>query len=181
VQLDATPIMELGASEMSLLEAAEPAASEPSATPAPEAATAETREAVSGDRPTDSGPPAGPAPDESVAASAEPAPAPAESVPAPAESLAEPVAKEQAPVAVADPYAGIPHQRQLPSSVQRELPELEITVHIYSETPSARLVRINRRNYREGELVDNQLTLEEITPDGLVMSFGDIRFWRYVR
>jgi general secretion pathway protein B len=100
--------------------------------------------------------------------------------PEPIASAADPPAEEAAPVAPPDPYAGIPHQHQLPSDVQRTLPELEVTVHIYSATPSARLVRINRRNYQEGDLVDDQVRLEEITQDGLILSFGDIRYWRYV-
>ena len=119
--------------------------------------------------------------DPSAAISAE---LPVETVPVPEPepiaSAADPPAEEAAPAAPPNPYAGIPHQHQLPSDVQRTLPELEVTVHIYSATPSARLVRINRRNYQEGDLVDDQVRLEEITQDGLILSFGDIRYWRYV-
>ncbi|MDH4110410.1 MAG: general secretion pathway protein GspB [Gammaproteobacteria bacterium] len=107
----------------------------------------------------------------------EPAPAPA---PEPSETAAEQPAAEAGSVAIADPYAGIPHQNQLPSDVQRALPELDITVHIYSATPSSRLVRINRRTLQEGDVVENDLTLEEITPDGLILSINGTRYWRYV-
>lgn len=109
---------------------------------------------------------------------------PTESVPAPEPKPIDPVeanlAEATITAAVADPYAGISHQYQLPSEVQRALPELDITVHIYSATPSARLVRINNRNYQEGDLVDERLRLEEITQDGLILTFGDNRYWRYV-
>lgn len=95
-------------------------------------------------------------------------------------SATDPPAEEAAPVTPSDPYAGIPHQHQLPADVQRALPELDVTVHIYSATPSSRLVRMNGRNLEEGDLVDGQVRLEEITQDGLILSFGDTRYWRYV-
>jgi len=107
----------------------------------------------------------------------ETAPAPE---PAPVDPVADQPAEETTAAAVTDPYEGILHQYQLPPDVQRALPELEITVHIYSATPSSRLVRINRRTLQEGEEVEDNLTLEEITPDGLILSFGDQRYWRYV-
>lgn len=90
-------------------------------------------------------------------------------------------AEEAAPATPPDPYAGIPHQHQLPPDVQRTLPELEVTVHIYSATPSSRLVRMNGRKLKEGDLVDGEVRLDEITRDGLILSFGDTRYWRYVK
>jgi len=35
--------------------------------------------------------------------------------------------------------------------------------------------------YQEGERIDAELKLEEITRDGLIMTFRDNRFWRYAR
>ena len=95
-------------------------------------------------------------------------------------SATDPPAEEAAPATPPDPYAGILHQHQLPPDVQSALPELEVTVHIYSARPSSRLVRMNGRNLEEGDLVDGQVRLEEITQDGLILSFGDTRYWRYV-
>ena len=82
---------------------------------------------------------------------------------------------------VVNRYEGIPQQRQLPYELQREIPELNISVHLFSAEPSSRLVRINNSTYREGDLVADQLKLEEITQDGVIMSIGDNRFWRQVR
>ena len=96
-------------------------------------------------------------------------------------SAADQPAEEAAPATPPDPYAGIPHQHQLPPDVQRTLPELEVTVHIYSATPSSRLVRMNGRKLKEGDLVDGEVRLEEITKDGLILSSGDTRYWRYVK
>jgi general secretion pathway protein B len=79
------------------------------------------------------------------------------------------------------PYEGIPHQRQLDYDLQSALPAMTISVHVYSATPSSRLVRINGTIYREGDLIDSELKLEEITQDGLILSIRDTRFWRYAR
>lgn len=80
-----------------------------------------------------------------------------------------------------DPYEGIPHQRQLPYDLQDAIPDMNISVHMYSANPSSRLVRINNTIYREGDLIDSELKLEEITPDGLIMTIRDERFWRHAR
>ena len=79
------------------------------------------------------------------------------------------------------PYDGIPHQRQLDYDLQSRLPAMNVSVHMYSTTPSSRLVRINGTIYREGDLVDSELKLEEITQDGLILSIRDTRFWRHAR
>jgi general secretion pathway protein B len=80
-----------------------------------------------------------------------------------------------------DPYQGIPHQRELPYDVQDALPDMNISVHLYSANPSSRLVRINNRIFHEGDLIGGELRLEQITPDGLIMIFRDERFWRHAR
>jgi general secretion pathway protein B len=79
------------------------------------------------------------------------------------------------------PYDGIPHQRQLDYDLQSRLPAMNVSVHMYSATPSSRLVRINNTIYREGDLIDSELKLEEITQDGLILSIRDTRFWRHAR
>ena len=80
-----------------------------------------------------------------------------------------------------DPYEGIPNQRQLAVELQRELPDMNISVHMYSAKPRSRLVRIDDTVYREGDFVASELKLEEITPDGMIMSIRDTRFWRLAR
>ena len=80
-----------------------------------------------------------------------------------------------------DPYEGIPNQRQLAVELQRELPDMDISVHMYSAKPGSRLVRIDDTVYREGDFVASELKLEEITPNGMIMSFRDTRFWRLAR
>jgi hypothetical protein len=66
--------------------------------------------------------------------------------------------------------------RQLPLSVQRSLPSLDFTVHIYSENPASRMVKINGVAMREGQSVSRFLRLERITPNGVVMVYKVYRY-----
>ncbi|WP_261840877.1 general secretion pathway protein GspB [Aliamphritea ceti] len=82
---------------------------------------------------------------------------------------------------VKNPYQGVMHVKQLPTVIKRELPELNFSVHIYSENTASRMVKINGRSYREGQTVSQYLTLNEITRDGVIMTFKDERFWQLSR
>jgi general secretion pathway protein B len=55
-------------------------------------------------------------------------------------------------------------------------PELRLELHVYSTRPAERLVFINSRQYREGETTQEGATVEQITPDGVVMSMNGNRF-----
>jgi general secretion pathway protein B len=75
-----------------------------------------------------------------------------------------------------DPYASVPTLRELPRKFRRKVPEIDIYLHVYATDPAGRFVRINRRNFRESDQVARGLTLETITPDGLVMVLRERRF-----
>ncbi len=75
-----------------------------------------------------------------------------------------------------DAHAGLPYRRQLPVDVQRSLPELTFSVHIYSADPASRRVKIGERMMREGQRITPQLRLEEIIPKGVILSYEDYRF-----
>ncbi len=68
----------------------------------------------------------------------------------------------------------------LPPSVRQDLPAVTIAGHFYSPDPSARVVVINGKMAREGQVVTGNLRLEQITPEGVVMSFQGYRFRRAV-
>jgi len=55
-----------------------------------------------------------------------------------------------------------------------DLPRLDI--HVYSEDPKDRFILVKLKKYREGEQLDSGLVLEEILPDGMVMSYQGERF-----
>ena len=59
----------------------------------------------------------------------------------------------------------------LPDHMIRQLPEIQITAHIYASDPDLRMVNINGASRSEGDLVSNSLQLVEITEVGVVMNF----------
>jgi general secretion pathway protein B len=75
-----------------------------------------------------------------------------------------------------DPYAGVPYRRQLPVDVQRSLPELTFSVHIYAKDPASRRVKIGERMMSEGQRITPQVRLEEIIPKGVILSYQEHRF-----
>lgn len=65
---------------------------------------------------------------------------------------------------------------ELPQSVQKNLPELIITVHLYSDDPSARMINTYGKTVREGQTVTDDLKLEEIAPDSVIFSYKGYKF-----
>lgn len=63
---------------------------------------------------------------------------------------------------------------ELPASVRKDLPAIKITSHLYKK--ESRLVSINGRIMSEGYNMDNGLYLEEITPDGVILTYRNFRF-----
>jgi len=67
--------------------------------------------------------------------------------------------------------AGIGSLSELPVSVQRSLPAINIEGHIYDDNPATRMVIVNGKIRREKQTIGNGLRLEEITPDGVILSY----------
>ncbi|OGI43197.1 MAG: hypothetical protein A2150_05710, partial [Candidatus Muproteobacteria bacterium RBG_16_64_11] len=78
--------------------------------------------------------------------------------------------------ATAAAAAEAPFLRQLAPELQRQLPELAVTIHVYSPEESQRILFINNREYRRGDQVQEGLRVEEIVPEGAVLSFRGERF-----
>jgi len=72
--------------------------------------------------------------------------------------------------------ANISSRHDLPLSMQKSLPNIKIDGHIYDENPSGRMVIINGAVYREKQAIPGGLTLEEITPDGVILSYHQQAF-----
>jgi hypothetical protein len=74
---------------------------------------------------------------------------------------AEPRADEELPVF---------EQRRLPPlSALVKLPDLIISSHIYSSDPAMRRLDMNGRHWREGDVITRDVTLQEITPEGILV------------
>lgn len=65
---------------------------------------------------------------------------------------------------------------ELPLSVRRELPDLKLSIHVFSAEPSERFVLINGERRLEGEDLGEGARLAEISRLGAVVDFRDYRF-----
>jgi len=95
--------------------------------------------------------------------------------PAPAVAAVDPAGKQAAVPALQAPVMALV---DLPQSIRQQLPPLAVAVHAYSGTARDRLVSINGRMLREGDLLAPDLRLDQITPDGMVFEFRGYRFRR---
>jgi general secretion pathway protein B len=57
-----------------------------------------------------------------------------------------------------------------PSSLPEAVEKMILNIHVYSNVKEERFVFINGKKYREGDYVDSQYLLQEITPEGAVLS-----------
>ncbi|WP_461575985.1 general secretion pathway protein GspB [Sulfuricaulis sp.] len=69
-----------------------------------------------------------------------------------------------------------PLLQQMPTDFQRALPPLRVSIHVYAPDPSQRILFINNRQYHQGDRVDGNIRVEEIVPDGVILSFQGQRF-----
>jgi general secretion pathway protein B len=66
--------------------------------------------------------------------------------------------------------------KELPLAVQRNIPEIKMEGHVYAEDPSLRMIIINNKIVREGDLVQGTLYLEKITWEGVILRHDTTRF-----
>jgi hypothetical protein len=68
----------------------------------------------------------------------------------------------------------VPYLNELPASLKNTLPPIRMTSHLYRG--NSRLVSINGKIMSEGVSIGEGLFLDEITPEGAIMSFRGQRF-----
>ena len=78
------------------------------------------------------------------------------------------------------PAQQLPWITELPVDVQRDLPPMQVMAHAYSSRTADRLVGINNKLLHEGDEVAPGLKLEQITSEGMVLSFKGHVFRRGV-
>jgi general secretion pathway protein B len=69
---------------------------------------------------------------------------------------------------------GFPTYEQLAAS--SSVPEVKLDMHVYAAKPQDRFVFINMQRLREGDSLPNGVRVEQITPDGVVLSHRGSRF-----
>jgi general secretion pathway protein B len=78
--------------------------------------------------------------------------------------------------ATAKDNSQLPSWYELPQDFRNRLDLPRLDLHAYSEEPQNRFILVNLKKYREGEKLESGLVLEEILPDGMVMSYQGERF-----
>ena len=88
--------------------------------------------------------------------------------------LAE-VGGESAPPVSSEPAGQdevvIPLFDELPPHMKAGVPELSFSGHVYADESKKRLIIINSRIVREGDMISDGLFLKEISPDGVVLRY----------
>jgi len=70
-----------------------------------------------------------------------------------------------------------PRDLRLPKEVALRQPAFVMTVHVHEKERDKRFVVINARKYREGDTTREGLIVEEILPDGAILSIEGHRFF----
>ena len=107
--------------------------------------------------------------------------APADTVVPQATAIPSAEKKELAGPADAGPEKRVVALNELPPALQQEIPNISISFHVYSSKPRDRRVMINGEMVGQGEQLASGLSLEEITPDGVIFGYKGYRFRRGVR
>ncbi|MGI4847795.1 MAG: general secretion pathway protein GspB [Janthinobacterium lividum] len=85
-------------------------------------------------------------------------------------------ASETASVLPSPASARVPSLRELPESLQRDIPAVTINGYIYTPDATERSALINNRLTREGELVEPGLTLERLLPKSAILNYRGTRY-----
>lgn len=93
---------------------------------------------------------------------------------APHATVAAPATPAAAPATPA--LEQLPVYWQLPYNVRKELPELKMSMHVYSATPAQRFVVLNGNRQVEGDELGGDVHVTEIRSDGVVLTYHGQRF-----
>ena len=73
----------------------------------------------------------------------------------------------------------LPLMEELPFEIRAAIPDLTFAGHVYADVARKRLIIINNRIVREGDLIVSGLFLEQISPDGVVLRY-ETTFFRVI-
>ncbi|MDG2072709.1 MAG: general secretion pathway protein GspB [Pseudomonadales bacterium] len=64
----------------------------------------------------------------------------------------------------------------LPVDIQRQIPDMSFSSHIYASDTTLRMVNINNREFYEGDTIAPGISLNAITEDGVVLNYKQYTF-----
>ncbi len=74
------------------------------------------------------------------------------------------------------PAPGIPMYWELPYAQRQNIPQIDISMHMYSKTPADRFAVINGQRMSKGDTVADGITVVSIDPDGVTLDLNGQRF-----
>ena len=86
-------------------------------------------------------------------------------------------APKPAPSPAAAPAPILPKYYELPYNVRKDLPPLNVTMHVYAAVPAQRFIVIDGDRKAEGDALKDGLTLREIRNDGIIFEFRGQQFF----
>lgn len=102
---------------------------------------------------------------------------PPAAAPAPEPATATPPAPANAPAAATAQGATLPTIWELPFSTRKDIPAVDLSMHVYASDPKQRFVVIKGERHVEGDEIGSDLTLREIRQDGLVLDYKGTKFF----
>lgn len=72
---------------------------------------------------------------------------------------------------------GVPMYYELPYNIRQALPDLKLSMHVYSKDPAQRFVILNNSRMVEGDKTSDNLSLVAIRPDGVILEYQGQRFF----
>jgi len=78
--------------------------------------------------------------------------------------------------ATAEQVEDVPLMQDLPTAIRKRLPPLTLAGHVYAENAAKRMIIINNRICREGDMVEEQLYLDRIIWEGVILRYQEVRF-----
>jgi general secretion pathway protein B len=109
------------------------------------------------------------------AAPAKPATATPAATPSPEmKAMEDAIAAKRAAAKPAAPK--LPTVWELPYGTRKELPDIKLTMHVYSSAPAERFIVIDGERHVEGDDLGDGVVLREISADGMVLDFKGQRF-----
>jgi general secretion pathway protein B len=69
---------------------------------------------------------------------------------------------------------------ELSQQIRDAIPDISVSMLIYSTKPGERWININGSKRREGDEISAGLKLDEITPDGAILNYRGRRFYKGV-
>ncbi|MBU6199335.1 MAG: general secretion pathway protein GspB [Xanthomonadaceae bacterium] len=77
----------------------------------------------------------------------------------------------------ATPKLDVPTYYDLPFATRKALPQLNLSMHVYTADPKRRFVILDGTRMAEGDTTSDSITVREIRPDGVILEFQGQRFF----